>query len=139
MFIQSVYLKKMSDLEVNNTTTSALAQSVKKAAKKKKSKKLTPKQKALEKLEKNSDDLLNDSAKLNKLIQSVAHWLSKNDILIYKLLNQQCLFSLENKYNQKKSKGGNIDPDDDSDDSDSADLVVNTTSVISYDDFKIGD
>ena len=41
---------RMSDLEVNNTTTSALAQSVKKAAKKKKSKKLTPKQKALDKL-----------------------------------------------------------------------------------------
>ena len=128
----------MSDLEVNNTTTSALAQSVKKAAKKKKSKKLTPKQKALDKLEKNADDLLNDSVKLNKLIQNVAHWLSTNDTLIYKLLNQQCLFSLENKYNQKKTKGGHIDPDD-SDDSDSADLVVNTTSVISYDDFKIGE
>lgn len=122
----------MSDQDMD-AAVPALSQAIKKAKKKKKKpKKLTPKQKALEKLEKVADELIKDPVKINKLIQTVSHWLRLNDKVVYKVLNQQSIFSLENEFHKKNQAV--FDSDDE--DSDGNDLVISTANVISYDDFK---
>ncbi len=96
-----------------------------------------------DKLEKGAEALLKDPAKCNKLFQTVAYWLRLNENIIYKLLNQQCIVRMENEFNRKaklaKENNENNDDDEDSPDEDLNDLIVNTSSIISYDDFKIGE
>lgn len=113
----------------------ALAQAIKKAKKKKKKpKKLSAKQKALEKLEKSAAEFLKDPVRSNNLFQTVAAWLRKYDKIVFKTLNQQCIYALENEYN-KKNLG--IPNSSDEEDEDGNDIFDNSTNIISYDDFKI--
>ncbi|CAF0754073.1 unnamed protein product [Brachionus calyciflorus] len=75
------------------TSTGALTQVVK--DKKKKKKKLTPKERALERLEKSCTILTNDSDQFNNLIFSVSYWLKSKEKIVYKLFHNQCLQSLD--------------------------------------------
>ena len=87
-----------------------------------------------EKIQKSAEELLKDPVRCNKLMQTVSHWLKVNHKTVYKLLNQQCIFAIENEFHKKNL----VVPESD-DENDENEMVINTTNLISYDDFKIGD
>ena len=42
-----------------------------------------------------------DPVKINKLIKTISTWLKQNDKIVYKMLNQQCIYRLENEFHKK--------------------------------------
>ncbi len=76
--------------------------------------------------------MLLDPVKINKLLQTISAWLKQNDKTVYKLLNQQCIYRLEYEYHKKNQEMPESEEEEDDDE-----MTINSTNIISFDDFKI--